>query len=225
MLFLHDSICHGLDIDRLLANSDHKGVKQTTYTVGDARAAIRDNVSNCNLIMIHVGINNLKDNDVETVFPEFVELIKEAKSKSKEVFISMLTPARIIALDRKVMQMNDLIYKTFSKEENIILCINDNFCTRDNKIVEKLYFNNTKLSDEGVRLLAGNIRRTLIPNDSRRSPGKFRPKNYNNSVNYASSQYNYWSPPRDRERDPQRYKVDSTKLANSIAQAIALAFN
>lgn len=74
---------------------------------------------------------------METVFPKFVELINEAKSKANEILISMLTPAREDALDRKVIEMNNMIYSTFYKE-GFILCHNDNFCSRDNRIMDNL---------------------------------------------------------------------------------------
>ena len=103
VLFMHDSICHDIDIHRLLAKSDHKGVKQTTYTVNQATEFL-EKVGKCDLIMVHVRINDLKSQSVETVFPKFVELINEAKSKENEVLISMLTPAREDALDKKVIE-------------------------------------------------------------------------------------------------------------------------
>jgi hypothetical protein len=59
VLFMHDSICHDIDIHRLLAKSDHKGVKQTTYTVNQATKFL-EKVGKCYLIMVHVGIKDLK---------------------------------------------------------------------------------------------------------------------------------------------------------------------
>ena len=100
---MHDSICHDIDIHRLLAKSDHKGVKQTTYTVNQATEFL-EKVGKCDLIMVHVRINDLKSQSVETVFPKFVELINEAISKANEVLISMLIPAREDALDKKVVE-------------------------------------------------------------------------------------------------------------------------
>ena len=100
---MHDSICHNIGIQRLLAKSDHKGVKQTTYTVNQATEVL-EKVGKCYSIMVHIGINDLKGQPVETVFPKFVELINEAKFKKNEVLISMLTPAREDALDKKVIE-------------------------------------------------------------------------------------------------------------------------
>ena len=56
---MHDSICHDIDIHRLLAKFDHKRVKQTTYTVNQATEFL-EKVGKCDLIMVHVGINDLK---------------------------------------------------------------------------------------------------------------------------------------------------------------------
>jgi hypothetical protein len=63
-----------------------------------------EKVGKCYLIMVHVGINDVKGQPVETVFPKFVELINEAISKANEVLISMLIPAREDALDKKVVE-------------------------------------------------------------------------------------------------------------------------
>ena len=134
----------------------------------------------------------------------------------------MLTPAREDALDRKVIEMNNMIYSTFYKE-GFILCHNDNFCSRDNRIMDKLYYNKTKLSDEGIRVLASNFKRALFP-------AKFRRP----QINHTRSNRDERGRPSDRYYSPLRDKInvnnrgssgkfDTDKLANSIAQAIALA--
>jgi hypothetical protein len=221
VLFMHDSICHDIDIHRLLAKSDHKGVKQTTYTVNQATEFL-EKVGKCDLIMVHVGINDLKSQSVETVFPKFVELINEAKSKANEVLISMLTPAREDALDKKVIEMNNMIYSTFYKE-GFILCHNDNFCSRDNRIMDSLYYNETKISDEGIRVLAINFKRALFPAKVRRPQSNHTRSNRDER---GRPRDRYYSPPRDKINVNNRGssgKLDTDKLANSIAHAIALA--
>ena len=221
VLFMHDSICHDIDIHCLLAKSDHKGVKQTTYTVNQATEFL-EKVGKCDLIMVHVGINDLKSQSVETVFPKFVELINEAKSKANEVLISMLTPAREDALDRKVIEMNNMIYSTFYKE-GFILCHNDNFCSRDNRIMDNLYYNKTKLSDEDIRVLASNFKRALFPAKFRRPQSNHTRSNRDERGRPSDR---YYSPPRDKINVNNRGssgRLDTDKLANSIAQAIALA--
>lgn len=40
ILFLHDSICHEIDMRRLIAGSNRKGVKVITYTIEDASAVV-----------------------------------------------------------------------------------------------------------------------------------------------------------------------------------------
>ena len=118
--------------------------------------------------------------------------------------------------------MNNMIYFTFYKE-GFILCHNDNFCSRDNRIMDNLYYNKTKLSDEGIRVLASNFKRTLLAAKFRRLQNNHTRSNRDER---GRPRDRYYSPPRDQINVNNRGstgKLDIDKLANSIAQAIALA--
>jgi hypothetical protein len=85
--------------------------------------------------------------------------------------------------------------------------------------MDNLYYNKTKLSDEGIRVLASNFKRALFP-------AKFRRPQSNHTRSNRDERDRYYFPPRDKINVNNRGssgKLDTDKLANSIAQAIALA--
>ena len=132
----------------------------------------------------------------------------------------MLTPSRNGDLDSKVLELNEKINSVF-KDENVVICANDNFCTRDNKIIDRLYHNDTKLSSQGVRVLSGNLRRALSLTTPRRSPQQQNRGNFRKDRNYGQYQYRNH---RVNNRLNTDMPFDSSKLAANIAQAIASAF-
>lgn len=162
ILFLHDSICHEIDMRRLIAGSNRKGVKVITYTIEDASAVVSE-MNFAQTILLHVGINNLKSQPAEEVFSQFSDLVNLAHTKSGNVVISLPTPSRTEYLNNRVQDFNTLIKSNFERLENITLSLNGNFSVKC-EIIDQLFFNHTKLSREhGIRLLAGNLRRSLFP--------------------------------------------------------------
>ena len=190
-----------------------------------------DEVEKANLIILHVGINDLKSNPVETTFPKYAELVRKAKSKADKVLISMLTPSKEKELDDKVLEMNDKIFLQFSRKEGIMLSYNNNLRSRDHQPVDKLFFNNTKLSKEGISILASNLRKTMFPDQFRRGnrPNTRRNFDYREKA-FAFPQEQYRNPNRNYRQEVGAYKYnrnnlfDSEKLATSIAHAIVSAF-
>jgi hypothetical protein len=82
----------GISIRRRLLRLVSTFVPWISITAASGFYFVPWKVGKCDLIMVHVRINDLKSQSVETVFPKFVELINEAKSKENEVLMSMLTP-------------------------------------------------------------------------------------------------------------------------------------
>lgn len=162
ILFLHDSICHEIDMRRLIAGSHRKGEKVTTYTIEDASFVVSE-MNFAQTILLHVGINNLKSQPAEEVLSQFSNLVNLARTKSGNVVISLPTPSRTEYLNYRVQDFNTLIKSNFERLENITLCLNSNFSVKG-EIIDQLFFNHTKLSREhGIRLLAGNLKRSLFP--------------------------------------------------------------
>jgi hypothetical protein len=114
------------------------------------------------IILLHVGINNLKSQPAEEVLSQFSNLVNLARTKSGNVVISLPTPSRTEYLNNRVQDFNTLIKSNFERLENITLCLR-NFSVKG-EIIDQLFFNHTKLSREhGIRLLAGNLKRSLFP--------------------------------------------------------------
>jgi hypothetical protein len=86
ILFLHDSICHEIDMRRLIAGSHRKGEKVTTYTIEDASFVVSE-MNFAQTILLHVGINNLKSQPAEEVLSQFSDLVNLACTKSGNVVI------------------------------------------------------------------------------------------------------------------------------------------
>ena len=62
VLMLHDSICRDIDIHRLLQDTGKKGEKVVTYTIPDVLKFCDDKLEHASILILHVGINDLKKN-------------------------------------------------------------------------------------------------------------------------------------------------------------------
>ena len=73
---------------RLIAGSHRKGEKVTTYTIEDASFVVSE-MNFAQIILLHVGINNLKSQPAEEVLSQFSNLVNLARTKSGNVVISL----------------------------------------------------------------------------------------------------------------------------------------
>lgn len=175
--------------DFFLGGSGKQGTKQTTYTIESA-AKFLDEVDYSNIKILHVGINDLKSNPVDSVLPNYMELVNKAKLKADRLLISTMIPTRGTFLNNKLSEMNEKIHSKFSNEEGVLICYNDNL-SHMGQAIDRFYYNATKLSDEGIRILASNIRKALFP---RQSQNRLRGRNTENNrdyrnIGYRSDQY------------------------------------
>jgi hypothetical protein len=131
---------------RLIAGSHRKGEKVTTYTIEDASFVVSE-MNFAQIILLHVGINNLKSQPAEEVLSQFSNLVNLARTKSGNVVISLPTPSRTEYLNYRVQDFNTLIKSNFERLENLTLCLNSNFSVKG-EIIDQLFFNHTKLSRE-----------------------------------------------------------------------------
>jgi hypothetical protein len=77
---------------RLIAGSHRKGGKVTTYTIEDASFVVSE-MNFAQIILLHVGINNLKSQPAEEVLSQFSNLVNLARTKTGNVVISLPTPS------------------------------------------------------------------------------------------------------------------------------------
>ncbi|CAC5377213.1 unnamed protein product [Mytilus coruscus] len=164
VIMIHDSICHDIDMRRLINGSNMSGKKITAYTIQQA-AEVINKIDRADTLILHVGVNDLKKHNVEESFPQYVSLVNSALSVTNNLILSLMTPSAADFLNDKISTMNNLIASEFGKSVKIVLCLNNNFC-RQGKILHQLYWNDTKLSrDQGVKVLASNLRRTIFSRD------------------------------------------------------------
>ncbi|CAC5386200.1 unnamed protein product [Mytilus coruscus] len=164
VIMIHDSICHDIDMRRLINGSNMSGKKITAYTIQQA-AEVINKIDRADTLILHVGVNDLKKHNVEESFPQYVSLVNSALSVTNNLILSLMTPSAADFLNDKISTMNNLIASEFEKSAKIVLCLNNNFC-RQGKILHQLYWNDTKQSrDQGVKVLASNLRRTIFSRD------------------------------------------------------------
>ncbi|VDH94291.1 Hypothetical predicted protein [Mytilus galloprovincialis] len=164
VIMIHDSICYDIDMRRLINGSNMTGKKITAYTIQKAEEVIK-NINQTDILILHVGVNDLKTHNVEESFQQYVSLVNSALSVSNNLVLSLMTPSAADFLNDKISKMNNLIASEFENSAKIALCLNNNFC-RQGKILQQLYWNDTKLSrDQGVKILASNLRRTIFSRD------------------------------------------------------------
>ncbi|VDI57496.1 Hypothetical predicted protein [Mytilus galloprovincialis] len=167
-LFLHDSICNFIDIRKLLSGSVYEGIKHTSYTVEKTREFI-SSLQHARTLLLHVGINNLKKESADAVVRKFVLMVDEVLKKVGTVIISLVVPTKYSELNEKIKNFNNQLYNHLYYADNIHFCSHDNF-SHHGQVLPHLYQDCFRLSrDQGIRVLASNIRNILFPRSSRRS--------------------------------------------------------
>ena len=168
ILFLHDSICHNIDIHKLLNYKNRQGQKKLTSTSTEAYELFKT-VEHANTTILHVGINDLKRHDrVEDAFNNYENLVELMKSKTDEIVLSLVTPCKPLILNEKVTRFNKLVADKYGNaiHNQIRISYNSNFM-KDGRIIPELFEDHpTHLSrNHGIRLLAGNIKHCSEPKD------------------------------------------------------------
>ena len=240
VIFMHDSICHMVDMKRLLAGSGKEGSKHTTYTIEEAFDEL-DRVTSAETIIIHVGINNLKreSETAQEAFNKYADLLCKALEKSDMLVISLVIPTKYSGLNRKIQEFNERLVYRFQGTPNIKICRNSNF-TSNGRVLYKLFQNATKLNtSDGIRVLAGNLRNTLFPRirnqiaqntqnlnvhrDSQNYTPKRNMRNENNSVGNYRGRRNADDIDMNHDyplRYPTYYKSPSASPLNGQGQTI-----
>ncbi|CAC5367452.1 unnamed protein product [Mytilus coruscus] len=230
VIMIHDSICHDIDMRRLINGSNMTGKKITAYTIQQA-AEVINKIDRADTLILHVGVNDLKKHNVEESFPQYVSLVNSALSVTNNLILSLMTPSAADFLKDKISTMNNLIASEFEKSAKIVLCLNNNFC-RQGKILHQLYWNDTKLSkDQGVKVLSSNLRRTIFSrNDSINTNNSQMPKRQSYDRQHQNRGYAdkslYQRPSHNAHRgnvfqNPRSAQFQSNNnLMNSLASAL-----
>ena len=98
---LHDSVCKEIHMGRLTARGEGKGARLYAPTIRDASKAV-DNLSNCEIVVLHTGVNDLKSKNVDQVIDEYENLIHKIIAKPvKRIITSLPTPSTTKPWDKK----------------------------------------------------------------------------------------------------------------------------
>ncbi|CAC5401662.1 unnamed protein product [Mytilus coruscus] len=90
---------------RIIHDSSHDrspailGIKQTTYKVQDVIYTLNKFVTDARSIIIHVGINNLKDESVQEIFYKYDEMVYTHVGKASSVVQSLVIPTKFTKLN------------------------------------------------------------------------------------------------------------------------------
>lgn len=179
------------NIEPLRLSSHFNTENHISYTVEEAKKVINESVSKPDAIAFHILTNELKANSSTECFTRLQELIQVTKvmNPTSKIVISLATNrSDEQKLNLKVNTVNSLINE-FSLEEdcNFYCNLGNNGLVRAKFVADDGYH----LSDDGVKVLASNLRKSLeqvfnieVPrNGQRRSSGKFRwqKRNQNNN--------------------------------------------
>ena len=86
LVLIHDSICRNIDTDRLVDRSGLNGVKRFAVTLRDAEDLL-DESDHLKVIILQVGINDLKSKSIEDIFFGIQQMCVEMSKKSQSSYI------------------------------------------------------------------------------------------------------------------------------------------
>ena len=182
--------------------------KVFTPTIKDAMSYL-DKINHAELIILHVGINDLKLKPIDVVSSDLEDLTKMGLEKARKVLLSLPLMCKNQELSYKVAGLVNMLFVKFSFTERLILIRNDNFAN-GGRIHENLFYDNIHLSNEGVSVLAGNFTHAL---GTFRRPNMNRPQgrqdNHDNIHNtfsgngfpHGGNGFQYKPPRRQENRD------------------------
>ena len=223
VVMLHDSICHEIDINRMLRFTNRSGNKYTTYTIPQALEFSNEKLSYASSVILHVGINDLKKVPVEDAFQEYEKLVLDLTTKCDSLVLSLVTPCDYQMLQQKIQEFNGKVVDKFRGASKVQISFNSNFI-RNGRLFADLFRDSIRLSPDGVSVLASNLKRALL-GDVRTSNNNMQPRKLN--MEYGRSGQFY---PRSNQHGPRRQfgypsdkKLDTAHLASNITAAILSA--
>jgi len=225
VVMLHDSICKDIDINRLLRNTNRSGHKYTTYTIPEVQKFCTEKLDHAATIILHVGINDLKNISVEEAFSDYENAISNIMSKCDSLLLSLVTPCHYESLDQKVFEFNKRVFDKFSDVEKVKISMNSNF-TQNGRLRKHLYHDAIRLSRDGVSVLAANLKRILIGNNNQYTYSDQLTPSYSGYMNTRRQNYRTGQQTTGRQTQTFRNnKLNSVQLASNITNAILSALN
>ena len=87
-MMLHDSACKDIDLKKLMKGNYENSEKVFMPTIKDAVSYL-DKINHAKLIILHLGINDLKLKPVDVVSSDLEDLTKMGLEKARKVLLSL----------------------------------------------------------------------------------------------------------------------------------------
>ena len=127
--------------------SGFNGVIRFAGTLRDAEDLLNES-DHLKLIVLHVGINDLKSISIEDTFSVYNRCVSKCLRIADRVILSLLAPSKDQTLGRKIIGLNNSILSNFQPSDKFTICYNDNFSVRG-KITDTLF------TQDGIHLSVG----------------------------------------------------------------------
>ena len=225
ILLLHDSICKYVDLQLFTGGTIYAGkAKKIRCPTIDAAAETMTSINGkYDNIIVHVGVNDLRDENVSVghIFRKYEDMVHKVQLKASKVTLSLLTPCEEQPLSSNTVALNSLILSKFSKSVDIKICFNDNFSKQGSRI-ESLYEDDIHLNKQGTKVLCSNLKKSVFGNS-------FRDQSRDSSIGRLRqtaglSRQNSRQSNRGRGRGNRQYQ-GNRDVANSLAQALLGVFS
>ena len=225
IVLLHDSVCKHVNMSQLVAGTNMKGLEIRCSNIEACRDAVKKFSRSVPHIVVHVGINDLRTQDVEVVFTKYCQMVRDIADKSEKVTISLLLPCDEQPLSSRVVALNNRLTTEYVKSDadhKLNVCLNDNFTT-NGRPNANLYEDTVHINFEGTKILCSNLKKVMNllnkAGQSERSAdgaGRFvRPRSRMNG--------SFRGDRSGRARQGQQRNVESDQnslTANQLAQAL-----
>jgi len=160
VVMMNDSICNSVSGKRLGRAYGFDAVQRKTYTIDEVLPTLEKELQNQDSpvdgIIIHTGVNDLKQKDPASVHGKFSATVKSLLKRrpSAKIVVSCVAPTRHAELDKKREVLNAMLVTEFKSEKNVVLVFHDNLSY--NSLSDGLHPN-----QRGSSVIARNIGRQV----------------------------------------------------------------
>ena len=140
-----------------------KGLEIRCSNIEACRDAVKKFSRSVPHIVVHVGINDLRTQDVEVVFTKYCQMVRDIADKSEKVTISLLLPCDEQPLSSRVVALNNRLTTEYVKSDadhKLNVCLNDNFTT-NGRPNANLYEDTVHINFEGTKILCSNLKKVM----------------------------------------------------------------
>lgn len=156
VVILHDSVLHGVMEKRLGESYGFDAVKCEAYNISNLEPAFKSVQSKVppKAVVVHCGINNLKNQDPRSASKEFIQAIKNISSScpTTKIVVSKLPVVSDTKLQQKKELFNAVVFAELVEQQQVSFVNNDNLPSHALRDI-------VHPNKRGSSILAGNIGR------------------------------------------------------------------